>query len=320
MATIGEALRAAREEQGLSLEDASAATHIRIEYLKALEQGETAALPDEIVARGFLRNYARYLGLESESLLPPSQEDVVEHPASPQDGEALDVPLYTSPIPIGAILPTAILVLLIAGLMVAVWFVYPRRTELFERFNRAAPIGIINETATVMTEETATATPVSEVSTPLIRQSETPALTATPKPAATPTSTPVPTVTQPPRTPTPDETMPAGTASAEEEIRLVLQVVAPAWTRVVVDGTEAYVGTLQTGDEREWVGKEQILLRTGNAGGVRLIVNDEDFGLLGEAGEVLNRMLLRDPANGQIVIVEPTPTPETSEPAPTTTG
>jgi cytoskeletal protein RodZ len=66
---IGEALRAARRAQGRTLADAANATRVRETYLAALEQEDFAALGDDVYARGFLRSYARYLGLDPEPLL-----------------------------------------------------------------------------------------------------------------------------------------------------------------------------------------------------------------------------------------------------------
>jgi cytoskeleton protein RodZ len=76
--TIGGFLAAKRGERGLSLQQASSATRIRLEHLSALEADEPELLPAPVYARGYLRTYARYLGLDEESLvarLPPPLQD-----------------------------------------------------------------------------------------------------------------------------------------------------------------------------------------------------------------------------------------------------
>lgn len=81
--SIGTRLRQAREAQGLSLEQASRATHIRLHYLQALEAGDFDAVPSIAQARGFIRAYATYLGENPESMLAglnPSS-GVFEQPA-----------------------------------------------------------------------------------------------------------------------------------------------------------------------------------------------------------------------------------------------
>jgi len=67
--TIGQKLKQAREEQRLTLEKTSEATRIRVPYLQALEADDLSAMPSPVQARGFLRNYAEYLGLNIEQLL-----------------------------------------------------------------------------------------------------------------------------------------------------------------------------------------------------------------------------------------------------------
>lgn len=61
---LGGVLRERREAMGASLAEVEAATRIRQKYLAALESDEWQLLPGEVVGRGFLRNYATYLGLD----------------------------------------------------------------------------------------------------------------------------------------------------------------------------------------------------------------------------------------------------------------
>jgi cytoskeleton protein RodZ len=67
--TIGQKLKQAREDQHLTLEKASEATRIRAPYLQALEADDLSAMPSPVQARGFMRNYAEYLGLDIDQLL-----------------------------------------------------------------------------------------------------------------------------------------------------------------------------------------------------------------------------------------------------------
>jgi transcriptional regulator with XRE-family HTH domain len=69
LSTIGEALRAAREAQGRSLHDAAEATRIRSSYLEALEEERFGELGGNVYAKGFLRSYAGYLGVDPAPLL-----------------------------------------------------------------------------------------------------------------------------------------------------------------------------------------------------------------------------------------------------------
>ena len=67
--TFGEALAAKRGERGLTIEQAAAATRIRPHYLSALESDDLQRLAAPVYAKGHLRTYARYLGLDPEPLV-----------------------------------------------------------------------------------------------------------------------------------------------------------------------------------------------------------------------------------------------------------
>src|SRR5215212_317382 len=67
--TIGQRLKAEREEQRLSIEKVFEITRIRIPYLHALEADDLSKMPSPVQARGYLRNYVEFLGLNYEQLL-----------------------------------------------------------------------------------------------------------------------------------------------------------------------------------------------------------------------------------------------------------
>lgn len=67
-AKIGDALERARNERGLSLQEVEQATKIRKRYLSGLEQEDFGALPDTVYVQGFLKTYANFLGLDGEEL------------------------------------------------------------------------------------------------------------------------------------------------------------------------------------------------------------------------------------------------------------
>lgn len=67
-ADIGATLRAAREDLGISVEEAAWRTRIKPDYLRALEGERFEEIGHHAVARGHLHTYARYLGLEADAL------------------------------------------------------------------------------------------------------------------------------------------------------------------------------------------------------------------------------------------------------------
>lgn len=83
---IGNRLKNAREAQGLSLEAIEEETKIRRKYLKALEDEQFDVLPGPVYAKAFLKNYARYLKLDVEDVLPEFNRKVKAY-ASIEDDE-----------------------------------------------------------------------------------------------------------------------------------------------------------------------------------------------------------------------------------------
>lgn len=86
---VGNILREEREKQGLSLRDIASQSHIRLEYLRAIEESNFEKIPAEIYVKGFLRTYAQALKVDEEAIIqkyldqrresePP--EEVVELP------------------------------------------------------------------------------------------------------------------------------------------------------------------------------------------------------------------------------------------------
>src|SRR5678816_2068499 len=67
--TVGDLLQAARERKGVDLYRAERDTKIRARHLAALESGDYAELPGAVYTKGFLRNYALYLGLDPEEVI-----------------------------------------------------------------------------------------------------------------------------------------------------------------------------------------------------------------------------------------------------------
>lgn len=67
--TLGEKIKKLRSQYRMSLADIAKATKIQVKYLEYLENGEYQKLPAEVYVRGFLKGYARHLGLEEEAFL-----------------------------------------------------------------------------------------------------------------------------------------------------------------------------------------------------------------------------------------------------------
>ncbi|MDP8969809.1 MAG: DUF4115 domain-containing protein [Actinomycetota bacterium] len=252
MATgIGETLRHARHQYGVALADAAAETRVRESYLAALEEEDFAALGGDVYVKGFLRSYARYLGLDPEPLVAAYRRDFE------RDDEP--TPLAQQPVaPMSGARQPGVAV--VAGLALVVVIVL-------------AAIGL----ATGDQEgelQPAAPPPVSPEPEP----------EPEPSPSVPPTEEPSPT--------------PGEATVATDRLEVVLTVTGDeSWMRVTVDGVKELEGLQAEGTTRRFTAQEEISLRIGNAGAVRLEVNGEDQGRLGDDGEVVERTYTaREPA------------------------
>ncbi len=96
MGTLGQYLSSTRELKGFDLHDAAQQTRIGIQYLKALEQDDFAKLPGEVFVKGFLKNYAKFLGLSEQEVL--KKYDEFRHPVA-SDAVATTQPAPAEPVP-----------------------------------------------------------------------------------------------------------------------------------------------------------------------------------------------------------------------------
>ncbi len=84
---VGQALRQARETQGLGVEDVAARLRLMRRQIEAMEADDFDALGQPVFARGFVRNYARLLGLAPDPLLAgmggATTEPVAMRPEAP---------------------------------------------------------------------------------------------------------------------------------------------------------------------------------------------------------------------------------------------
>ncbi len=88
MPTIGEILRTEREKLGLSIKDIEKETCIRSLYLTAIEEGNYTILPGEVYLKGFIRNYANFIGLDGQAMVELYREQQTEHGENPPESLA----------------------------------------------------------------------------------------------------------------------------------------------------------------------------------------------------------------------------------------
>ncbi len=115
---VGEILQTARERKGVDLARAERETKIRARHLAALESGEVGDLPALVYAKGFLRNYSLYLGLDADEMLSRWRREVdQQRPSQPITIVPPPQPI-TAPNP-GLRFTTGLLVAIVLVLIVA---------------------------------------------------------------------------------------------------------------------------------------------------------------------------------------------------------
>src|SRR5512139_2543008 len=96
-ASVGQMLRDAREARGLSLDNAAVRLRLMHRQIEAMEADDFESLGQPVFARGFVRNYARLLGLAPDALLARMSGAPVEQPAVSPVEPALPRSWLTSP-------------------------------------------------------------------------------------------------------------------------------------------------------------------------------------------------------------------------------
>ncbi|HEX3578160.1 MAG TPA: RodZ domain-containing protein, partial [Thermoanaerobaculia bacterium] len=260
LASFGEELRREREIRGISQKEIADATKISKRFLDAIERNDHKTLPAPVFTRGFVREYARYLGLNADEMVNRYNFAAVGDDRIEQSPhlDRLTTPQAPPPLrkkaqPKGIPPPYArvdrnvyiLIIVVIALAGVSYWALKHRRETRANEERLAA--------------ETKAA--------------------AVPAPAAAPPAAPVQTSstsTQPP-------------AAAPAKLVLNLDVTQTSWITLEADGERLINTQLHSGFHRTVEAKDSFKFKTiGNAAGVTLTLNDVAVPSLGHDGQVLH--------------------------------
>jgi cytoskeleton protein RodZ len=309
MTSVGETLRAERLRRNLGLDQISGELKISSRFLEAIETGQFDKLPGGVFTKSFVRQYARLLGLDEEDLAGQVQrflEPQSEVPHFAQKPQSLAPEFHvpkTSEFHVpkmdawesvgesrfrwsGSLSAAALLVvalLICSG--VYTWMQRPRSVE-------SARVSPAASTPPVVAPQP-TAVPPPAGNTAL----QPPPQSAAPEPQTAPQTEPQ---TAPPAVETvapnaapnaapPQPLSPVGKARSSNRnaaIRVEVTADEPVWLLGRTDGKFAFSGTLDTHQSRTVEGKDTILFRFGNAGGVTVTLNGKPLGPMGPKGQV----------------------------------
>ncbi len=292
-AALGAELRQRRKSMELTLLEVEENTHIPEHYLTRLEKGDFDTFPSPTQARGMLGNYAEFLGLESDALLLRYAEALQQR----FQARALEKPVRSA-----RVRPT----------LPAFKFRLPDWAQpLLTRdiaFGAAAGLGLLvfllfSIGRILSTRAAEQIQPTAPPLVNLLLPSASATLGAFTTPAITQES--INLLEQPTTNPglVGDATIQAASTG---NIAVRLLATQRTWMRVIVDGRVEFEGRTVPGQSYNFAADGQILLLTGNAAALRVFYNDQDLGVLGIYGEVVQ--VVFNAQGAATPTVSPTPT------------
>jgi cytoskeleton protein RodZ len=284
VATFGAQLKLEREKQGVTLEEISLTTKIGTRMLRALEEEHFDQLPGGIFNKGFIRAYARCIGMDEDQAIADYLAATGASPLSNKFENNDQAPILEPPprednsaasLPWGAFA----VVLLIVALGFAAWGFYSRESE---RTARDATTPAANSSST--TSAAGAETSVEKPAEPADSSSTTPQ----------PDQQPVATKSMAETTAAPVASVPASTplvaqsqliASTNPPLQLIVRAREDSWLSVSVDG-EIVTRTLLTAPAQKSIrAQNEIVVRAGNVGALDFEFNGKKLPTQGDYGE-----------------------------------
>lgn len=297
--SVGAGLREMRERLGWKLPDVAETLRIRPEFLEAIEAGNLAALPGPAYRSGFVRSYARTLGLDPDEILRRFRaEGGLPDPAKTETRFITTVP--DSGVPKGAAVAVGI-VLLLAGY--GVWYHYSGTQRRLAEQVPAVPAQL----APLATPPKLEVAPITPAPVPV--------------PAAAPATPPAPETAAVPAA-VPGTVPPAATpATPAPGAGMVISATQDAWIEVHDPaGNILFSKVLHPGESWPVPQESGLTLTTGNAGGTVITNNGVAGAPLGAPSAVLHNYQLTPPAAGTTPASSPAAAPAASTAPPVAPG
>jgi len=271
MGSFGERLRREREMRGITLNEIMESTKISRRHLESLENEDFDSLPGGIFNKGFVRAYARYLGIDEEQAVA-DYSAATEAPPEPEDKFPLEI--HDQPVPkLNPSRSTQPLILALVALLavLAVFWAKTRDRTPENSETTAAPEAAPSPMA-----------PASPSQSPA--QESSPQETPSPPPAVV-----APAVTISPASATrkvPQARALATKTSAPERIfSIVVTAKEDAWISLTADGKMRASRMLRAGERQSVRAGSRVVLTTGNAGGIEISFNGRALGAIGHESQ-----------------------------------
>ncbi len=289
MTSLGDYFKQAREKKGLSLEHVVSQTRIQEYHLQALESEDFANLPAKVFVKGFVRSYAKVLGLDEDEALQNFLEasgTFYEQHQPEQSQPHVHVLLEAEPQQkMNWKLVLAIIVVIAIGV---VWYGFPQQQEsqmVLSEPEVSAPIEPIEKPILPQFEPQESVPIIPVESAPI------PPSPSVPK-TIQPTPQPIPPAPVEPPPPIPSRQL-ADSSRADGSHILEIEASQLTWVVVQSDDQTPNEALLQPGQRITWKAHKQFLLTLGNAAGVVVRLNGESQGPFGKPGQVVRDIRLR---------------------------
>jgi len=278
MSTLGANFRREREARGISLEAIAEETRIGIRLLRAIENEQFERLPGGIFDKSFVRQYARYLGLDEELAVREYLQAVgaAREAASSQRSSSPELAALSSSSDYARIIAALVGVgILVAGIGYGLY--------RFQQYLTATP----SPAEEGSSQPTLSTTPASPALPSAESLSESSAVAIAPgdNPVGTPSvSSSGPLVPSVP--PVPQPARQAESLAPREGLQLRIDSHGPVWLSITADGVKQWQGTMRPNQTREVQATESVRLTVGDAGAVEINLNGKPLPPLGRSGEV----------------------------------
>ena len=313
MESVGEFFRQVRETKGLTVDEVASKTRIRTDFGKALEEGNFAKLPDQVFARGFVRSYARSLGLDEEDAIHRfvqsagafyEKQGERERLRQRQVEEERRRKANRKAVGIAIAVAIATLVFLLSReqsstLVRRSTSDQPppsKKSAPFAKDTREAPRQGVELPPPIVPPATKPAEPVTLPSKPAQEK----VVAAVPTPPAPPVK-PAPVqseqVAAQPSFSGSDGPLAGlsvdGPAGPDGPLVLDLDATELSWVVVQVDSGSPQEALLRPGQKAQWKAQDQFTVTLGNAGGVRAELNGKPQKPFGPSGKVVRDVVLK---------------------------
>ena len=127
MAPIGTELKRERELRGITLQEIADATKINIRYLRDLEEDRLENLPGTFFLKGIIRSFAKYIGLDENTILNSYYESELhreQKPEEKEEEEEAQKTQYTLPIKVKRILYSIFLFLALMAVLTLIYIFF----------------------------------------------------------------------------------------------------------------------------------------------------------------------------------------------------